>query len=228
MSKTKRCPRCGETKPVDDFCVDRNRPGGRACWCRGCEKLRGARYYRDNKAKVAARQKEYRQRRGNERQRERYRTDPECRERKHALSKAYYRANRERLLAAHAVYNPTPAAKAARAKRQAARYQIPAVKAARAKTMAAYNKTPAGRASKARANNKRRTRIANTENTLTAAEWQDILDEQGSRCAMCGREFTNDDPPTRDHIIPVVRGGGLTRENVQALHRSCNTRKGSK
>ena len=194
MSKTKRCSKCGETKPIDDFYIDRSRPDGRTHWCKDCINLRDARYRHDNKAKVAARQKEYAKRRGNARQRERYRTDPEYRKQCLARGKAYRAANRERCRA----------------------------------YLAAYFQTPAGKAAQARARNKRRTRIANTENTLTAAEWQDILDEQDNCCAICGREFTDDDPPTRDHIIPVVKGGGLTRENVQALHRSCNSRKGAR
>ena len=207
MSKTKRCPRCGETKPIDDFSLNRSRADGRGCWCRSCRKGAQARYRRDNKAKIAARAKEYRrnnkakiaarlkekdQRQRNGRRREKYRTDPECRQKMRARSRAHYDANRAHILAAGA----------------------------------AYSQTPKGKATTARKNHKRRERMANAENTLTAAEWQDILDKQGNRCALCGREFTDGDPPTRDHIIPVSKGGGLTRENVQALHRSCNSRKG--
>ena len=93
---------------------------------------------------------------------------------------------------------------------------------------AAYLRTPEGKAAQARANSRRRALTSAAENTLTAEEWQGIIAEQGNRCTWCGCEFTNDDPPARDHIIPVTKGGGLTRENVQALHKSCNSRKGSK
>ena len=33
---TKRCPKCGADKPLDDFCVDRSTPTGRKSRCRPC------------------------------------------------------------------------------------------------------------------------------------------------------------------------------------------------
>jgi len=33
---TKRCPKCGETKPVNEFSTDRYSPDGRASWCKSC------------------------------------------------------------------------------------------------------------------------------------------------------------------------------------------------
>jgi 5-methylcytosine-specific restriction endonuclease McrA len=63
-------------------------------------------------------------------------------------------------------------------------------------------------------------------NDLTDAEWRQILVDQDGRCLRCGREFGEDLPPTRDHVIPVSDGGGLTFSNVQALCRPCNASKG--
>lgn len=91
-----------------------------------------------------------------------------------------------------------------------------------------HNQSEEGQAATARAWHKRRAHIENTENTLTAQEWSDILEEQNNACNMCGREFSDDLKSTKDHKIPVSRGGGLTRENVQALCRSCNSSKGTK
>jgi 5-methylcytosine-specific restriction endonuclease McrA len=34
--------------------------------------------------------------------------------------------------------------------------------------------------------------------------------------------------PTIDHVIPLVKGGPDTRNNVQLAHRTCNVAKGSK
>jgi hypothetical protein len=34
---SKRCPSCGETKPVSDFRAEASRPRGIACYCRACE-----------------------------------------------------------------------------------------------------------------------------------------------------------------------------------------------
>lgn len=55
-----------------------------------------------------------------------------------------------------------------------------------------------------------------------------IIEQQNNRCNVCGKRFTVEYPPTTDHIIPLSRGGGLTFENVQALCKSCNSKKQTK
>ena len=47
MSETKRCPRCGETKPLDMFHRDRTNKDGRQDWCRSCYKEYQATALRD-------------------------------------------------------------------------------------------------------------------------------------------------------------------------------------
>ena len=64
--------------------------------------------------------------------------------------------------------------------------------------------------------------------TLTGPEWKQILVDQGGLCAKCKGQFNSTFIPTRDHILPVIKGGYLTRENTQALCRGCNTSKGTK
>jgi len=72
-----------------------------------------------------------------------------------------------------------------------------------------------------------------TECTLTSEQWDTILKWQNYTCAgfphgSCNKQFTLENQPTRDHIIPLSAGGGITFENVQALCRSCNTKKHTK
>ena len=90
-----------------------------------------------------------------------------------------------------------------------------------------YYQTPEGRATMQRANSARRSRLKEVINTLTAEEWQAILEAHDFRCAYCGRSlldlFT---PPTRDHVIPISKGGDNTKENVVPACKSCNSRKG--
>ena len=91
-----------------------------------------------------------------------------------------------------------------------------------------YNQTSKGKATKQRAKIKRRTNLGNVVNTLTAEEWIDILKEYKFKCAYCGREFTLFDRETRDHVIPISKGGDNTKENVVPACQSCNSKKFNK
>ena len=78
----------------------------------------------------------------------------------------------------------------------------------------------------ARRNHKRRSLNEQAENTLTEEEWWIILENQENQCASCEREFSEELFPTRDHIIPISKGGSLIFGNTQALCLSCNSSKG--
>ncbi len=55
--------------------------------------------------------------------------------------------------------------------------------------------------------------------------------EQNSRCAICGRQFRRCEDAVPDHIEPKGMGGARHDDhpdNIQAVHRGCNFRKGSK
>ena len=72
---------------------------------------------------------------------------------------------------------------------------------------------------------KRRARERLLINTLTAQEWIDILKKYKFKCAYCGKEFTLFDRETKDHVIPISKGGNNTRENIVPACRSCNSKK---
>ena len=55
VSDPKRCPRCGETRTVGDFVVDRSKRGGRGSLCRECDRERAREYYAANRDAVLAR-----------------------------------------------------------------------------------------------------------------------------------------------------------------------------
>lgn len=74
----------------------------------------------------------------------------------------------------------------------------------------------------------RRAHEQNAAATLTSQQWNKIIQHQNNKCLMCGKQFTKERPPTKDHIVPVSKGGGLTFENVQALCKSCNSTKKNK
>jgi 5-methylcytosine-specific restriction endonuclease McrA len=74
-------------------------------------------------------------------------------------------------------------------------------------------------------NDRRRARLAGVLHTLTARQWDAILAFYENRCAYCGR---GDVPMTRDHVTPIIQGGGHTADNVVPACLSCNSKKGAK
>ena len=53
-------------------------------------------------------------------------------------------------------------------------------------------------------------------------------DAQGGLCGICGDSLPEDEAEIHvDHIVPVSRGGGDGRENLQATHAFCNLSKGA-
>ena len=91
-----------------------------------------------------------------------------------------------------------------------------------------YAKSPEGKAARARVDHNRRINIANTINTLTAKEFNYIIYLQDNKCACCSKTFNENLKPTRDHIVPVNKGGDFTVYTVQALCVECNSKKGIK
>ncbi len=55
----------------------------------------------------------------------------------------------------------------------------------------------------------------------TEAEWQDVLNRHGRKCARCGNEKNI----TRDHIIPLSKSGTDEIANIQPLCGHCNKKK---
>ena len=91
-----------------------------------------------------------------------------------------------------------------------------------------YAKTEKGKACEQRKDALRRAGEREIINTLTAGEWLEILKEYKFKCAYCNKEFTLFDRETRDHVIPISKGGDNTKENVVPACKSCNSAKRNK
>lgn len=59
----------------------------------------------------------------------------------------------------------------------------------------------------------------------TLKEWETLLSQYNWTCPCCRRENTK---LTKDHIIPLSKGGSNNIENIQPLCQSCNSKKGTK
>ena len=60
---------------------------------------------------------------------------------------------------------------------------------------------------------------------VTADEWEEILLTHGWTCHYCGAGNVK---LTRDHVVPISRGGSDCIENVVPACMSCNASKGNK
>lgn len=72
---------------------------------------------------------------------------------------------------------------------------------------------------------KRRAAIlATTASLLTTQEWDWIKARYYHRCAYC-RQIK---PLTKDHVLPLSKGGQHTKANIIPACKSCNSRKGNR
>lgn len=71
---------------------------------------------------------------------------------------------------------------------------------------------------------KRRAQKRMLPNTLNATQWKRAKRHFEKSCAYCGVK----EALTRDHFIPLSKGGGFTRENIVPACISCNSSKGDR
>jgi len=54
-----------------------------------------------------------------------------------------------------------------------------------------------------------------------------LLERYGNRCWWCGELFTDDDPPTIEHVVPQAQGGTWRIKNLRLTHSHCNQSRGN-
>lgn len=62
----------------------------------------------------------------------------------------------------------------------------------------------------------------------TEKEWRALVEKYNRRCLCCQQVGTRHNPITRDHVLPISKGGPDTIDNLQPLCKSCNSRKKDK
>lgn len=70
----------------------------------------------------------------------------------------------------------------------------------------------------------RQMRIEAAEGSHTDLEWEALKAHYSNRCLCCGKAEPEVEL-TRDHVIPLVKGGTNSIDNIQPLCRGCNSRK---
>ena len=87
-----------------------------------------------------------------------------------------------------------------------------------------YSKSEKGRLSSATRHNRRRAAKKMVENNFTLEMWKQTLEEYNYLCAYCGSK----ENIQQDHVVPVSKGGGNTKDNVVPACPSCNASKHNK
>ena len=75
---------------------------------------------------------------------------------------------------------------------------------------------------------RRRARKKALPATLTIEQWRSILAAYKHRCAYCRKKESKRRPLTQDHVVPLTKGGGTTRENIVPACQPCNSRKSTR
>jgi 5-methylcytosine-specific restriction endonuclease McrA len=203
------CSTCKNEFPETEFFKDKSRPDGLDPRCKACAAERNKKYRANNSEKLKLYKQQYHIKNRDEickKLKERY---YKYHETAMLQSKKYREEHREEL------------------RIKAINYRIENAEIIKTKQRE-YNKTPKGKLNDSRHGHKRRCLSKQTPCTLTLIQWEKIIESQGNKCAICGKRFCKSRPPTKDHIIPLSKGGGLTFENVQALCKSCNSSKQNK
>lgn len=212
MLEVKECTRCHRELPLEQFSKDKNQSDGLCKICKECTREYKKKYYEKNSEKIKAKTSKYYRDNHEERLQQasdyRQRNAERIREYRNShydpiKRKAYAESHREQANATHRLW---------------------------------YAKT------KDEHNQKQRERYATDEEyviqtaiwrhkpdsidrglpaDLTVEDWFEALDFFDHRCAYCGKEGTLE----FDHVVPLSKGGGLTRKNIIPACKSCNSRK---
>ena len=234
----KTCSRCGETKPLDAFCVDRSMKSGRTSACKKCRLEQRKRWEENNpEHHLALRRRHYNKHRDRllAEKKARRDADPEAaraaerryyeNNRNKLLEKArrYYWTHREEVLAYHAQYREErPGESAARMRR----WREDNPDAARAWREANPDKI--------QEYNQRHYALRRGAPNAKRILMDEVILRDLGRCGLCGQPvmgrlspegYVTPDYPTLDHITPVTKGGLHVMENVQLAHARCNSSK---
>ncbi len=213
----KKCNKCCEVKPLDEFGNHKGNKDGKMYTCKACKK---AARPTDHNAHVLAWRAEridrdipYHQNPHIKRQKAEYRKRPEAQE-IIRRSKAKYR-NRPEIKERHKQYAASPHQRARRLEYSRSEH----AKEARLKRHLADTSV------RVRYTNKRRAILANAPSDAWKAS--EVHSEANGKCLYCGISVTLNEMHA-DHYIPLAKGGSNLRENIVCSCASCNLSKGAK
>lgn len=215
----KICNKCGDWKPVSEFSRHRAPKGdGYRYSCRECIRTVRRAYYAANRERFHAKQRAYYQMHSEEiiAANKHYRqANPE---RVKTTNRSYYYRNREQRKQAQKARNVRRRALQREEVRSYYRSYYRAQKQATPEKVRRHERVQERR---------RRNRKLQLVGSHTEAEWEALKVTYSSTCLCCGKREP-DITLTRDHIVPIVKGGSDWITNIQPLCPSCNSSKGTR
>ena len=199
-----KCSKCGLIKPVSEFSKGNNKSGYKS-HCKQC--VHNA--YLSDKERILKQHKSY------------YENNKETYLEK---CKEYRNEHKEHIKEfMHDYYIQNGDKIRERSKKQFANFTLEQM-AKRKAYLHNYYSSEEGRAYKRMKYQFRKAQTLKVKNTLTEEEWQENILFFDGECAYCGSK----EKLTQDHIIPVSKGGGYTKENIIPCCGSCNSSKQDK
>ena len=209
----KICKRCGQLLPLDSFSKDKKTSDGHCKWCKTCAKEYKKLYYEKNKEKIKEKSSNYFKDHHDEKlsyQAEYRKNHPEYMKEYHAKNpenkekrREYCLEHKEHILEA-----------------QRNRYKKNAEKIRKSRRER-YENDEQYREQVAEYRHKRKSRARNLPADLTPEDWNSAVNFFDGKCAYCQRVK----PLEKDHVIPTVKDGGYTKDNIVPACKSCNSRK---
>jgi hypothetical protein len=203
-SESKRCTKCGEEKPLEQFPPLKAVRSGIAPHCRACQRKQNAEWREKNRAHDKARKAKWNK------------EHPWPLEKNRANGARWRRENPEKNTARHKKYYAENAEKVCARTRANAASQPEKYGALRLRWQ---------RENRPKMREYHHTRVAREKAAggrgVTAKQWGQVLTDSLGLCAYCNERR----PLEMDHIEPFSRGGEHDVDNITAACRSCNSSK---
>ncbi len=208
MNKTKICDKCKEDKSIFDFTKCNQSPDGFGYYCKSCRKKMKHKYYEANKERLLLKQHNY---------------YFDHSDQVKTYQKKYGNLNKEKITERKKSYR-TKNIDAIKAKKVS--YYLDNRDHILNKSHNYYLTMKDDDSFKIKRKIRKYRRKTSEKNAghFTPTEWKEVLEKYGEACLHCG----STEHITIDHVIPLIKGGPNTKDNLQPLCLTCNCSKGTK
>lgn len=204
---TKQCPKCGETKCIDEFYRNKSRKDGCSAWCKICDNMSHKRYVTNNREHMREYDKNDYYKNHEKHLQQRKESNERNKEKIKQARKEYYQQNRDEILARDSQYS------------QQHKEQISV------RNQKYYQLHKEEFLFKAR---ERKKRIRDSKDgTITKEALNNMYESQCHTCGYCNCDLDQFGKHL-DHILPLSRGGRHTLSNVHWICPRCNLSKNDK